>query len=145
MPATRKHRRKLTIGGRLFLWSLHEDDLNDLHVVAENKRLNLRYGWQHALPPDERYVDVMGPDFHGLPPNLAGWTRVRCPEWDDSSYVGSPRFVRKLVLWALQPKTEVVYKELPPGYSTHVVTGSPWGPGLPTFSSSPGEARTWGG
>ena len=67
MPASSKKRRKLTIDGRLFLWSLHEEDVNSLHVVSADKRLNLRYGWQHALPSHERYVDVMGPDFEGLP------------------------------------------------------------------------------
>jgi hypothetical protein len=49
------------------------------------------------------------------------------------------QFVRELILWALEPKSEVVYKRLPPNYNTHVLVASPFGPGLPTFSSSPGE------
>ena len=142
MPASSKKRRKLTVDGRLFLWSLHEDDINELHVVSHDKRLNVRYGWQHSLPPHERYADVMGPDFAGLPAGLSGWVRVLCPDLDGDTYAGSPRFVRQLILWALQPKAEVVYKELPPGYSTHVMTASPFGPGLPTFSSSPGDQKT---
>lgn len=141
MPASLKKRRRITVDGRLFLWSLHGEDLNELHVVSHDKRLNLRYGWQHGLPPHERYVDVMGPDFTGLPAGLAGWVRVLCPDLSGDTYTGSPRFVRQLILWALRTKAEVVYKELPPGYLTHILMGSPFGPGLPTFSSSPGERK----
>jgi len=143
MPASAQNRRKLTIDGRLFFWSLHEEDINALHIVSADKRLILRYGWQHSLPSGERYVDVMGPDFNGLPSGLQGWIRVLAPDWDDASYVGSPRFVRKLILWALQPKPTVVYKQLPETLSTHASTAAPWGPGLLTFSSSPGDQKTY--
>lgn len=141
MPATHKKRRKIIVEGRLFLWSLHDEDVNLLHVVSDDKRLNLRYGWQHSLPPAERYVDVMGPGFNGLPEGLHGWIRVRAPDWTGANHEGSPRFVRTLILWALQPKPEVVFKQLPAGFSTHILTASPWGPGLPTFTSSPGGVQ----
>jgi hypothetical protein len=142
MGATHRKRRRITVDGELFLWSLHEEDLNTLHVLSQDKQLNLRYGWQHSLPPEERYVDVMGRRFAGLPPGLPGWIRVQAPDWTGFTYEGSPRFVRVLIRWALAPKPEIVYKLLPPGYSTHILLGSPWGLGIPTFHSSPGEART---
>ena len=131
------------MAGELFLWSLHDEDVNTLHVVSHDKKLNLRYGWQHSLPPGERYVDVLGPRFNGLPEGLAGWVRVKAPEWGEANCEGSPRFVRTLILWALEPKDEVVFKQLPPAFSTHVLTAAPWAGGLLTFSSSPGELRTY--
>lgn len=139
MAATHKKRRKIHVDGRLFLWSLHEEDVNELHIVSDDKRLNLRYGWQHSLPPGERYVDVLGPGFNGLPSHLHGWIRVKAPDWPDATYAGSPSFVRKVILWALEPKSHVAFKRLPAHFSTHVLTASPWGHGIYTFSDSPGE------
>lgn len=143
MGARLKNRRRITVAGELFLWSLHDEDANTLHVVSHDKKLNLRYGWQHSLPPGERYVDVLGSRFNGLPEGLSGWVRVKAPDWVDASYEGSPRFVRTLILWALEPKGEVVFKPLPEAFSTHALTASPWAGGVPTFSSSPGEPRTY--
>ncbi len=143
MAIARRKRRKIVVDRRLFLWSLHEEDVNELHIVSDDKHLNLRYGWQHALPPGERYVDVMGPGFNGLPPGLHGWIRVKAPDWTDPSYAGSPAFVRKIIQWALEPKTRVIFKQLPEHFSTHVVTAAPWNLGLLTFTASPGDTRTF--
>ena len=102
MAVSRKGRRRIIVGGRLFMWSLHDEDINQLHVVSDDKLINLRYGWQHSLPLGERYVDVLGSGFAGLPAGLRGWARVLAPDWPDASYAGSPAFVRKLILWALE-------------------------------------------
>ena len=141
MGARTKGRRRIVVQGEVFYWSVHDEDLNTIHLVSADKRLILRYGagWQGALPPGERYVDVMGPRFAGLPGGCGGWYRVLAPDWENESF--SRHFVRKLVLWALESKQEVVFKRLPHGYSTDLVTAAPWGPGLPTFTSSPGEPQ----
>lgn len=130
MAARTRKRRRIVIEGELFLWSAHEGDVGFLHVVAADKRLNLRYGWQHwRLPDGERYVDVMGPRFAGLPPGRHGWLRVQAPTWSDENPI-TPGFVRKLVLWALQPKPHVAYKVLPGGVIPD---------GMQSFSASPGD------
>jgi len=129
--------------GERFLWSLHEEDLNYLHIVSQDKRLNLRYGWQHSLPPGESFVDVLGSRFVGLPLDVHGWVRIQAPAWPDADNLASPRLVRALIEWALAPKEHVVYKELPAGFSTHASTAAPWAGGLPTFSSSPGHLKMY--
>ena len=48
LGAAIKGRRKIMVDGEQFLWSIHEEDVNTLHVVSRDKRLNLRFGWQHA-------------------------------------------------------------------------------------------------
>ena len=73
MGAATKRRRKIAVADEQFLWSIHEADLNTAHIVSRDKRLNLRFGWQHANPPGESFVDVMGDRFIGLPPGLHGW------------------------------------------------------------------------
>lgn len=143
MGAATKGRRTITIAGERFLWSLHEEDLNYLHIVAHDKRLNLRYGWQHGLPAGESFVDVLGSRFEGLPSGIQGWVRIQSPSWPDIDNLASPRLVRALIEWALAPKEHVVYKELPAGFSTHASTASPWAGGPPTFSSSPGHPKVY--
>ncbi len=145
MGAAIKGRRKIIVGGEQFLWSIHEDDVNTLHVVSRDKRLNLRFGWQHANPPGESFVDVMGSRFVGLPADLSGWVRVQAPDWRNHPSFIAPSLVRTLIHWALAPKDQVVYKELPAGFSTHVTTAAPWAGGMPTFSSSPGLTKTHAG
>ena len=143
MGAANKGRRRIVVDGEQFLWSLHEEDVNTVHVVSRDKRLILRFGWQHANPPGESFVDVMGDRFVGLPPGIHGWVRVQAPDWRDHPSSIEPRMVRTLIQWALQPKDQVVYKVLPPGFSTHVVTAAPWNGGIPTFSATPGPEKTY--
>ena len=143
MGAATKGRRSIVVAGEQFLWSVHEDDANTVHVVSRDKRLNLRFGWQHANPPGESFVDVLGDRFVGLPPGLQGWVRVQAPDWRDHPSMLSPRVVRTLIQWALADKNEVVYKVLPTGFSTHVVTAAPWNGGIPTFSAAPGQEKTY--
>ena len=142
MAVTHKNRRKIDVNRRQFFWSLHDEDVNQLHIVSDDKRLNLRYGWQHSVPPGERYVDVLGPGFNGLPPDLHGWVRVKAPDWPDATYAGSPSFVRKVILWALEAKRQVIFKRLPAHFSTHILTAAPWSHGIYTFNDSPGELET---
>jgi hypothetical protein len=143
MGAATKRRRKLVIDGETFLWSIHDDDVSTLHVVSPDKRLHLRYGWQHANPDGESFVDVRGERFVGLPPGISSWVRIQAPDWREDPSFHSPRLVPRLLQWALAPKSQVVYKQLPAGFSTHVLTAAPWTGGIPTFSSSPGQVQTY--
>lgn len=144
MGAATKKRRRIIVNGERFMWSVHEDDVNTIHVVSRDKRLNLRFGWQHANPPGESFVDVMGDRFVGLPSQLPGWVRVQAPDWRDHPSFLSPRMVRTLIQWALAPKEQLVYKVLPHGFSTHVLTAAPWAGGIPpSFSTSPGQPKTY--
>jgi len=79
------------------------------------------------------------------PSGISGWVRVQAPGWRDHPSSLSPRMVRTLIQWALAPKEHVVFKVLPPGFSTHLITAAPWNGGIPTFSATPGQEQTYEG
>jgi hypothetical protein len=113
---SKKHKRRIIINERIFLWWVAEDDDSPFvpfslaaHVVSEDGKFFVRY---HRRQPDEfRHVTVLGEEFA-----VAGcggrWRRFRCPRFGTEAAI-TPRDVRALIEWSLDAGNsppEVDYK-----------------------------------
>ncbi len=115
MGVAKVGRRKLRVAQREFIWYVRDDPDSAsmiLHVLSEDKQFIVKYevGQQQAGKP--ALLIVIGKEFVGLDDNDSGcWRRVVCPAWNDDSVI-TPKFVRRLVEWALSKKdvTEYVWR-----------------------------------
>jgi hypothetical protein len=117
MAISKKGRRRITIGDRLYLWWVCDTDPEygsgsclALTVASEDGRFFVRY--YLGQKPDRRYLIVQGQEFEGLPEAGSCWIRVQCPEWQAGSSV-TPADVRRLVEWcasAGRPLIRVNYR-----------------------------------
>jgi hypothetical protein len=108
MAIRKKHRRKLTLNNRQFVWYVSDDyDSADmvLHVVSEDKKFIVNY---HLEQPDShRFLIVLGKEFPGFSDAGGRWIRVKCPKWEVDSIV-TPSAVRHLIEWCLFEERELV-------------------------------------
>ena len=112
MGVLKKRRAKLVADGRLYLWWVcwdpdgydHPLDML-LRVVSDDKHFAVTYRLGQAAARPLPFVVVQGLEF----PHAEGgcWRRVVCPRWSDDAKI-TPRFVRRLVDWCLDPEKEVV-------------------------------------
>lgn len=107
MAITTKRRRKIEVDGRAFVWWVTpDDDSNEmlLRISSTDKQLLLCYviGQEGETP----LVTVLGRELPPLTDAGGRWIRLRTPRWDDS--VVTPKLVRTILLWALDPFKEVV-------------------------------------
>ena len=103
---TKKHKRRIIVNERTFLWWVAEDDDSPFvpyslaaHVVSEDGKFFVRY---HLRQPDDlRHVTVIGEEF-----TVAGcggcWRRFRCPRFG-TEIAMTPKDVRRLIEWSLDP------------------------------------------
>jgi hypothetical protein len=103
MAVSKKGRRKLVMGDRLYLWWVCDSDPEcnsastlALNVASEDGRFFVRF--YLSQPPERRYLIVRGREFEGLPDAGGCWIRVRYPEWQAGPSV-TPADVRRLVEW----------------------------------------------
>jgi hypothetical protein len=102
MAVSARHRRKLEVDGRRYLWWIAEDDnspfcrLLAITVASEDRRLLVRY---HLGQPDElRHITVIGPSFKGLASCGGPWRRFRSPPFCPADEV-HPGDVVALIRW----------------------------------------------
>lgn len=124
MTVSAKHRRKIDIDGRTYVWWVAPDDdspfvpyLMALTVVSADQKLFVRY--HLSQPAALRHLTVLGPVFRSVPECGGRWRRFRCPAFGNASTV-SPRDVASLIRWSLagsDPLVEVDYRGLPVGQS----------------------------
>jgi hypothetical protein len=103
MAIRKRYRRKLVVGGRLFLWWVRETELeewfgNALTIVSEDKRFLVRY--YLGQTGENRFLVVLGLEFPGLPDAGGRWIRLLCPQWESGPSI-KPSDVRRLIEWCL--------------------------------------------
>ena|SRR5688572_14582848 len=110
MGLLKKRRAKLVVDGRLYLWWVCQDDGYSypnvlLRVVSDDKHFAVDYSLGQAAVRQRPFVAVQGREF----PRVEGgcWRRVVCPRWSDDATI-TPRFVRRLVDWCMDPEKQVV-------------------------------------
>jgi hypothetical protein len=115
MAIRKKGRRKLVIGGRLFVWWVCECEPDCwlgavLTVASEDGRFFVRF--YLGQEPDRRYLVVQGKELAGLPDAGGCWIRVQCPEWQSGPGV-RPSDVWRLIDWCLsagEPRVRMDYR-----------------------------------
>jgi hypothetical protein len=107
-----KGKRKVTVKGRHFLWTVEDDKSNNvpeegfirhasgmrcLHIISTDKQFIVHY--QIPEPGDaSATLTVEGPEF----PRLPGARQVAVPRWrHDSKRYPTADFVRRLIGWCL--------------------------------------------
>lgn len=118
MGVRKSGRRRLDVDGRLFVWYVCDDPDSlgmVLHVVSEDKRFLVTY---HLAQPGEPFIIVIGRDFPGVPDAGGVWRRFRCPRWEATDGVLTPRRVRRLIGWCFSSQKaliEVNWRNTPGG------------------------------
>ena len=105
MPATTKHRRKLTLGSRDFYWwvVLHDDLCKpEVCIVSADKKLVVRY----VLDASHSFVRVFGVSLYGEPETATTERFYACPRLDAG--IASPRTARKIIEWCLSTNRELI-------------------------------------
>jgi hypothetical protein len=100
MGVRKQGRRKLRVGGRLYVWYVKPDadsPDNVLHVISDDKQFLVHYHLNQRTVA--RHIIVLGRDFERTPGNGGTWRRFRCPEWTSQDGVITPATVRKLIEW----------------------------------------------
>ena len=107
MGLLKKRRAKLVAHGRLYLWWVCPDEDSPdllLRVVSDDRHFAVAYSLGQAAARQRPFVVVQGREF----PHVEGgcWRRVVCPRWNDDATI-TPRFVRRLVDWCMDPEKQV--------------------------------------
>ena len=89
MSVRKQGRRKITLAKQHFVW-LYEEDRDLIHVISDDKKLNIEYRL-HDHYGGMRRLFVLGGQ---------GWSQVQTPHWTDANII-TPGFIRKLILWYL--------------------------------------------
>ena len=96
MSVRTKGRRKITVGGKLYIWYVAPDDdspYNFLNIVSDDKYLILSC----PLRTDTAYAISKGRIFQ-MKETDGTWNRYLLPfEMPD---IITPRFVEKMIIWA---------------------------------------------
>jgi hypothetical protein len=107
MAIATKRRRKIEVDGRAFVWWVTPDDESNemlLRISSTDKQLLLCYIIDQ--PDESRHVIVLGRELPPLTDAGGRWIRLHTPRWDDR--IVTPKLVRTILLWALDPFKEVV-------------------------------------
>jgi len=109
MGIATKHRRKINVKGRIFVWYVCEDienfSLATLHVISEDKRFNVAYSlFQYDT---QRHMVVLGKEFPGLAEAGHCWNRVVCPQWEVGRTI-TPASVRRLIEWSFDSSRHLI-------------------------------------
>ncbi|KAB8141699.1 hypothetical protein F8S13_18330 [Chloroflexia bacterium SDU3-3] len=129
--AVAKHgRRQITINQQLFVWWFGEDVDNCLHIVSNDKQLNIRYSAEVHFQDTSPFVDVLGSRFPGLPHGRTGWYRVHAPTWHEPNII-APQFVRQLIEWCHTDHPAIHFYPLRP--EEHMRVHAMWDHGVPAF------------
>jgi hypothetical protein len=108
MAISKKHRRRLAVSGRSFLWWVYQDmeacGAMVLKVASEDKRMLVEYELDQV--EDSRYLRVLGPEFPGLRYSDPALSRIRCPRFHANAAV-TPGDVRRMVEWCLDSEKAV--------------------------------------
>ena len=124
MGVASKNRRKITVGGRTYLWYVSEDiddfppmvsrDLRALNILSKDKRFIVRYHLGQTVS-ERRHITVIGGEFGGAQ-DPGCWRRFLCPDWCPDTVV-TPGVVRSIIEWCLDPaiRTAVDYTGTPQG------------------------------
>ena len=118
MGASKKNRRKISVGDREYLWYVAEEydyfpptvgqDLRALNILSVNKQFAVRYYLGQGVP-ERRQISVMGAES-GESQGARIWRHLRSPDWCPDGVV-TPSVVRSVIEWSLDgaAKTEVDY------------------------------------
>jgi hypothetical protein len=109
MAIATKHKRKISVNGRNFLWYVR-DDYDDfflpiLHVISEDKRFIVEYYLKQC--DTTRHLVIKGQEFPGLPEAGHCWKRALCPRWEIGPTV-TPASVRQLIEWCFDPDRQLI-------------------------------------
>ena len=103
MGVAKKHRRKIEIDGRCFLWSVKEDLgwlTNGCHlalsIISEDKHFIISYGIGQSEP--YRHLISLGKEFPKLSQSTKGYQRLRCPQWEQVAII-TPEIVCQVIEW----------------------------------------------
>lgn len=90
-----KHRRKITVGDRIYYWHIARNDDTDrfvLHIISADKKTNLSHPMQNSI----QYIVSKGTIFQGIK-SCGIWERFLLPF--DTVYPITPKFVSDIIRW----------------------------------------------
>ncbi|SHK27704.1 hypothetical protein SAMN02745181_3551 [Rubritalea squalenifaciens DSM 18772] len=115
MGVAKKYRRKITVGGRKFLWHVTEDlddfpttvdgNLHALNIISQDKKFIVRFHLHQGIS-EQRHLTVIGAEF-GDSLETGCWRRFLCPDWCPDGVI-TPSIVRSVIEWSLDtaPRTK---------------------------------------
>jgi hypothetical protein len=110
MAIATKHRRRIRVFGREFVWWVAPDEDSPallLRIASSDKSFLVHFAV--GQPAERSHVVVIGRDFPAVADAGGRWIRVRAPAWHEKSV--TPALVRRIIEWCLDPTKEVVRME----------------------------------
>ena len=105
MGVRTKGRRKIVVDGEDYVWYVAENDDGPgvvLHVASQDKKLAVMYPLYDEI--GQQYIVILGERFTGAETG-GPWKRFVCPQFESDGVV-TPKHVRDLILWCLDPLLE---------------------------------------
>ena len=105
MGVRTKGRRKIVVDGQEYVWYVAENydgPGNVLHLASHDKKLAVMYPIYDEIK--QQYIVILGERFAGAETG-GTWKRFVCPEFDSEGIV-TPKHVRELILWCMDPEEE---------------------------------------
>ena len=110
MAVSTKGRRKITVGGRPYVWFVSDNDEAwwVLTVISSDKKFLAKYALHQN--EGEEYAVILGKQFAGAETG-GSWRRFLCPRFATEAV--TPGDVRRLIEWCLDerlPRQEIDWK-----------------------------------